>query len=224
MKLVRVLEALIFASSSPLKVGDLAKAIRETLRRVREVTDEQGQTFDEAWLKLEGLSKDDIEAGLRELAKHYEEGDYAFTLVERSKGWRICAKSEYGEWCRSLYPEKKMSRMSAPALETLSIIAYRQPITKSSIEAVRGVSVDAMVQQLMDRQLVTVVGRASLPGKPLLYGVTDHFLDQFGLKSLDDLPNAHELRLVKLPNAEEVKTKKEEKMTPKAEDAPSDLI
>lgn len=224
MKLVRILEALIFASSTPLKVGDMAKAIRETLRRTREAADEKGELFDESWLKLEGLSKDEIEAALQELAQHYDDGDYAFSLVERSKGWRITAKAEYGEWCRSLYPEKKISRMSAAALETLSIIAYRQPITKSSMEAVRGVSVDAMVQQLMDRQLVTVIGRASLPGKPLLYGVTDHFLDQFGLKSLDDLPNVTELRQVKLPTAEELQKGKEEKLQLKSAEEPSDLI
>jgi segregation and condensation protein B len=96
-----------------------------------------------------------------------------------------------------------VQRLSQPALETLAIIAYRQPITRAGIEAVRGVSVDTMVQQLVDRGLVKIEGRADLPGRPLLYGTTEAFLDHFGVKSLDEMPNAQELRRVKLPTAEE---------------------
>jgi segregation and condensation protein B len=108
---------------------------------------------------------------------------------------------DYAEWCRSLYPGKKPQRLSQPALETLAIIAYRQPITKAGIEAVRGVSVDAMVQQLLDRGLVKAEGRAELPGKPMLYGTTENFLEHFAIRNIDDLPNAQELRRVKLPSA-----------------------
>jgi segregation and condensation protein B len=132
---------------------------------------------------------------------HYDKDGRAFTIVERPHGWRLCAKSSYSEWCRALYPGKKVQRLSQPALETLAIIAYRQPITKAGVEAVRGVSVDAMMQQLVDRGLVKVEGRAELPGKPLLYGTTDGFLDHFAVNSLDELPNASELRRVKLPTA-----------------------
>jgi segregation and condensation protein B len=121
--------------------------------------------------------------------------------MERANGWRICARGEYAEWCRALYPGKKVQRLSQPALETLAIIAYRQPITKAGVEAVRGVSVDAMVQQLVDRGLVKIEGRADLPGRPLLYGTTEAFLDHFGIKSLDEMPNSGELRRVKLPEA-----------------------
>lgn len=98
---------------------------------------------------------------------------------------------------------QKVQRLSQPALETLAIIAYRQPITKAGIEAVRGVSVDAMVQQLVDKGLIKIEGRAELPGKPLLYGTTDAFLDHFAVKNLDELPNSQELRRVKLPSAPE---------------------
>ena len=89
--------------------------------------------------------------------------------------------------------------MSGPAMETLAIIAYRQPITKAAIEAVRGVACDGMIQKLLDRDLIRIGGRAELPGRPLLYETTDLFFEHFGIRSIDDLPNASELRKVKLP-------------------------
>jgi segregation and condensation protein B len=95
--------------------------------------------------------------------------------------------------------------MSGPAMETLAIIAYRQPITKAAIEAVRGVACDGMIQKLLDRDLIRIGGRAELPGRPLLYETTDLFFEHFGIRSIDDLPNASELRKVKLPDPEEVK-------------------
>jgi segregation and condensation protein B len=95
-------------------------------------------------------------------------------------------------------PEK----LSAAALETLALIAYRQPITKADIEAVRGVSVDGTMQKLLERRLIRTGGRADLPGRPMLYETTDQFLEHFGVKDLNDLPNASELRLVPLPSAE----------------------
>ena len=99
----------------------------------------------------------------------------AFTLTERPSGWRICALPEYAAWSRALFPAAKPSRLSPPALETLAIIAYRQPITKANMEAVRGVAVDGVLQKLMDKNLVRIAGRADLPGRPLLYETTDLF-------------------------------------------------
>jgi segregation and condensation protein B len=93
--------------------------------------------------------------------------------------------------------------LSAPALETLAIVAYRQPITKADIEAIRGVTVDGVLQKLLDAGLMKVAGRAEVPGRPLLYETTHHFLEHFGLKNLDELPNASELRQVALPKANE---------------------
>ena len=152
---------------------------------------------------LAETTEEQVRAILDELIARYEAEKHAFTLVERANGWRIAARGEYAEWCRALYPGKKIQRLSQPALETLAIIAYRQPITKAGVEAVRGVSVDAMVQMLIDRGLVKIEGRADLPGRPLLYGTTEAFLDHFGVRSLDDMPNASELRRVKLPAADE---------------------
>jgi segregation and condensation protein B len=203
MELIRIVEALLFACQEPLSVADMGRAIRETAREAKEAAKEPGASPDEAKMAMETVTDEQIQEALTALVAHYEKDERAFTVVERSAGWRLAARSEFAEWCRALYPSKKPSRLSAPALETLAIIAYRQPITKSAIEAVRGVSVDAMMQQLLDRDLVKIEGRAELPGRPLLYGTTDLFLDHFGIRQIDDLPNAAELRRVKLPTAEE---------------------
>ena len=97
------------------------------------------------------------------------------------------------------FPAPKPARLSAPALETLAIIAYRQPITRADVEAVRGVNIDGVLQTLMERGLVKIAGRAEIPGRPLLYETTQFFLDHFGLRNLDELPNAEELRRRYLP-------------------------
>ena len=97
------------------------------------------------------------------------------------------------------FPAPKPSRLSSPALETLAIIAYRQPITRADVEAVRGVTIDGVLQTLMERGLVKISGRAEIPGRPLLYETTEFFLDHFGLRNLNELPNVEELRTRHLP-------------------------
>ncbi|HEY2574555.1 MAG TPA: SMC-Scp complex subunit ScpB [Verrucomicrobiaceae bacterium] len=199
MELVRIVEALLFACQEPLTVAEIGRAIRETAREAKETSKESGEAGNAEVEAMEDVTDEQVRATIDDLTAHYEQDRRSFTLIERSSGWRLCARSEFAEWCRALYPGKKPSKLSAPALETLAIVAYRQPITKSAIESVRGVSVDAMMQQLLDRGLVKIEGRAELPGRPLLYSTTDLFLDHFGIRHLDDLPNAAELRRVKLP-------------------------
>lgn len=198
MELTAIVESLLFATQEPLPLSQMAAAVKDTAKDIKDATNE-GEEVPE-WvaplLKVDELS---VREAIDQLVAHYEQDNRAFTIVERSHGWRLCAKVDYAEWCRALYPGKKVQRLSQPALETLAIIAYRQPITKAGVEAVRGVSVDAMVQQLVDRGLVKIEGRADLPGRPLLYGTTDAFLDHFAVRTLDELPNASELRRVKLP-------------------------
>jgi segregation and condensation protein B len=208
MELNSIVEALLFASQEPLGVPQMCTAVKETAKDILQSATESGEAGEGAvvpeWVApLAEVTEETIRASLDALIACYEQEKHSFTIVERANGWRICARGEYAEWCRALYPGKKVQRLSQPALETLAIIAYRQPITKAGIEAVRGVSVDTMVQQLVDRGLVKIEGRADLPGRPLLYGTTEAFLDHFGVKSLDDMPNAQELRRVKLPTAEE---------------------
>lgn len=204
MELTPIVEALLFASQEPLGLPQMCTAVKETAKDIREAaTGEDGVCTAPEWVApLMDTTEEQIRAAIDTLILRYEEEKHSFTLAERANGWRICARGEYAEWCRALYPGKKIQRLSQPALETLAIIAYRQPITKAGVEAVRGVSVDAMMQQLVDRGLVKIEGRADLPGRPLLYGTTEAFLDHFGVKSLDEMPNSQELRRVKLPAAE----------------------
>jgi len=201
MELTAIVESLLFATQEPLPLTQMVTAVKDTARDIKESASETGAVPEwiEPLLTVDELT---IRTAIDELVAHYEKDGRAFTIVERSHGWRLCAKLDYAEWCRALFPGKKVQRLSQPALETMAIIAYRQPITKAGVEAVRGVSVDAMVQQLVDRGLVKIEGRADLPGRPLLYGTTDAFLDHFAVRTLDELPNASELRRIKLPTPE----------------------
>jgi segregation and condensation protein B len=197
MELTQIVEALLFSCQEPLSVADMCRAVKETAKDIVE-----GGEADDSVKALNETSEEQINASIQQLIEHYDKDGRSFTLVERSTGWRLCARGEFAEWCRALFPGKKPQRLSQPALETLAIIAYRQPITRGGMEAVRGVSVDAMVQQLLDRGLIKIEGRADLPGRPLLYGTTDLFLEHFGVRTVDELPNATELRRIKLPAAE----------------------
>ena len=196
MDLTHIVEALLFSYQEPLSAEHMVRAIRDN---AKDIVEAGGDDAGEA-AYLTKVSEADVTNCVKTLIETYEKEKHSFTIVERMNGWRLCASPEFSDWCRALYPGKKPQRLSQPALETLAIIAYRQPITKAGIEAVRGVSVDAMVQQLVDRGLVKVEGRADLPGRPVLYGTTGDFLDHFGIRGVDDLPNAQELRRVELPS------------------------
>jgi segregation and condensation protein B len=113
----------------------------------------------------------------------------------------LASEAQYARWVRQLFPAAKPVRLSSPALETLAIIAYRQPITRADVEVVRGVAIESVLQTLMERGLVKIAGRAEIPGRPLLYETTQFFLEHFGLRNLDELPNAEELKRRELPKA-----------------------
>jgi len=191
MTLKQVIEALVFASPKPL----LTKEIVAALRAAGEGTEDQN-ALDYAKTKA-----DEVLAALAELQAELGASGRAFQIVERINGWTLVSESAYAPWVRQLYPEAKPTRLSGPQLETLAIIAYRQPVTRADIEAVRGVAVDGVMQILLDRGLVKIAGRAEVPGRPLLYSTTEYFLEHFGLKTTDELPNASELKRVVLPTA-----------------------
>ncbi len=195
MELTRIVEALLFSYQEPLSAEHIVRAIRDN---AKDIVDEGGPEAGQA-AALTNVSVAEVTAAVQALIEHYEKDGHSFTVAERANGWRLCASPAFADWSRSLYPGRKPHRLSQPALETLAIVAYRQPITKAGIEAVRGVSVDTMVQQLIDRGLVKVEGRAELPGRPLLYGTTEAFMEHFGIRSMDDLPNSRELRRIELP-------------------------
>jgi segregation and condensation protein B len=139
-----------------------------------------------------------ILSALEELAAYYDTAARSFRLVCVAGAWQFVSKPEYSPWLRALVGQKQRApRLSQPALETLAIVAYRQPLTRAEIEQVRGVSVDGVMQTLLERGLVEAIGRAEVVGRPMNYGTTPLFLEYFGLRSLDDLPAADELR--KLP-------------------------
>lgn len=207
MELSSIVEALLTSSDDPLAAEEIARLIRARVAeaedaRARKLEDGESPAELPEWLlAYAAVSSDQVIAAIAKLNHLYESGGRAFSLTERSKGWRLFTRPEYGEFVRQLFPGRKPERLSGPAMETLAIIAYRQPITKAAIEAVRGVACDGMLQKLLDRELVRIGGRAELPGRPLLYETTEAFYEHFGIRSIDDLPNSQELRRVKLPEA-----------------------
>lgn len=216
MQLSAIIEALLIASEDPLPSSELARIIRAHVAEAQDQLNAEKETEDgddgpetepapglpEELVALDSVDEDAVTAAIAELNHHYESSGRAFLCSERAKGWKIYTHPDYAAFIRQLFPGRKPSRLSGPAMETLAIIAYRQPVTKASIEAVRGVSCDGMLQKLLDRELVKIGGRAELPGRPLLYETTDLFFEHFGVRSVDELPNANELRAVKLPEPE----------------------
>jgi segregation and condensation protein B len=211
MQLSAIVEALLIASQNPLATEEIARLVRARMAEAEDVRareTEEGKeppTLPEWLTALATTSSEHVTEALAGLNRSYQESARAFTILERPKGWKLYTRVEYGEFVRQLFPGRKPERMSGPAMETLAIIAYRQPITKAAIEAVRGVACDGMIQKLLDRDLIRIGGRAELPGRPLLYETTVLFFEHFGIRSIDDLPNASELRKVKLPDPEDVK-------------------
>jgi segregation and condensation protein B len=191
--LVRVLEALLFASDKPLSAGECVKHLKGAVEAAPE---------DEAVKALAKTKQDEVAAALTELGASYEEQERGFRLIESAAGWKVVSAPEAAPWVRQLFPENRPARLSPSALETLAIVAYRQPLMRADIEAVRGVNVDGVMQTLMERGVIRITGRAEVPGRPLLYGTTEFFLEHFGLRSLDELPNCEELRRVDLPVAD----------------------
>ncbi|MEM6279574.1 MAG: SMC-Scp complex subunit ScpB, partial [Verrucomicrobiota bacterium] len=189
----QIIEALIFAAPEPVTSAEIAKALRRGASE---------QEIPEA-RQWENITEKKVAKAIDELGEHLAESGRPVELQEGASGWRFVTRSDYADWIRALLPEMRPEKLSPAALETLALIAYRQPITKADIEAVRGVSVDGTLQKLMDRGLARIGGRADLPGRPMLYETTDEFMEHFGVKSLEDLPNSEELRTVELPTAEE---------------------
>ncbi len=208
MQLSAIVEALLVASQNPLPPEEIARLVRARVAEAEDVKSREAEEGKESpalpeWLTpLATTTPEQVVDAIGELNRFYGESNRAFTILERPKGWKLYTKLEYGEFVRQLFPGRKPERMSGPAMETLAIIAYRQPITKAAIEAVRGVACDGMIQKLLDRDLIRIGGRAELPGRPLLYETTDLFFEHFGIRSIDDLPNSSELRKVKLPSPE----------------------
>jgi segregation and condensation protein B len=191
MTLKQVTEALVFASPKPITTKEIVAALRAAAEG----------SEDPNTVELAQARDADVVAALAELQADLTATNRAFQLVDKVNGWTLVSDPACAAWVRQLYPEAKPTRLTGPQLETLAIIAYRQPVTRADCEAVRGVAVDGVMQVLLDRGLVKIAGRAEVPGRPLLYSTTAYFLEHFGLKTTDELPNATELKRVPLPVA-----------------------
>jgi segregation and condensation protein B len=189
--LSHVIEAILFASQK-------AVTPKELVTHLKGAATAEPESVAAAFAKIKEA---DIREALVELQAEVAASGRAYQVRETATGWLLSSAPGYAPWLRALYPEAKPTRLSPSALETLAIIAYRQPIARADMEAVRGVSVDGVMQTLLDRGLVKIAGRAEVAGRPLLYATTQYFLDHFGLRHLDELPNASELRHIPLPKA-----------------------
>lgn len=164
----QIIEALIFASDVPLPS-----------RKIKEIVSEIGER--------------EIKKSIVRINEKYQETKSPLEIIEVAGGYQIVTLPYYSEWIRKLYISRTKNRLTQKALETLAIIAYKQPVTKTEVESIRGVNVDTVIRTLIERKLITVTGREKAPGTPLLYGTTRYFLEYFGLKDISDLPKLREI-------------------------------
>jgi len=188
MELKFILESLLFSAQKPLSPAELREIFANAA----------GEEDADATVKsLKKVKEAEITAALEQLATEHETAARSYRLVCVAGSWQFVTQPEFAPWLKALVGAKaRPSRLSQPALETLAIIAYRQPLTRADIEQIRGVNVDGTMQTLLERGLVESTGRAEVVGRPSLYGTTTLFLEYFGLKGLDDLPAADELRRI----------------------------
>ena len=182
-ELKQIIGAMLFVRKEPLTVEEIRRVLTATAERRGGITSDFAKAN-------EALIREAVDELSRELVVRKA----GFHVTEVAGGWRLENDANCGPWLRTLLQKGRGTRLSLPALETLAIIAYRQPCVRSEIEAVRGVAVDQILRNLMEMQLVRVIGRSELPGRPWMYGTTQKFMEHFGLKSLDDLPGTDELR------------------------------
>ncbi len=166
------IEALIFASENSIGIEDIQQVLEITLEKM--------------------LTKEDILIYIERIKEKYA-SNYAIGLVEINSGYQFLTKKKHQAIINQLQIQKSKKKLSQAALETLAIIAYRQPITKLEIEQIRGVNCDYTIQKLLDRELITITGKADAIGKPLLYSTSALFMDYFGINDKSELPQLHEL-------------------------------
>lgn len=168
------IEALIFASEQSINVTDIQTLVNNSLSLT--------------------LTEEEILENLTSIKEKYQSDDFVFELIEISNGYQFLSKKEYHELLNQLIIHKEKKKLSTAAMETLAIIAYKQPITKSEIELIRGVNCDYSIQKLLEKDLISINGRSNGPGKPILYETSQSFMDHFGLKNPKDLPQLKDIQ------------------------------
>lgn len=169
-KLLNVIEALLFATDKPLPVNVIAEVVELPVEKIQEA--------------------------MGELDVKLKENDSPVKLMQIAGGYQLVTYPEYAPYIKKLYKNKLLTRLSRPAMEVLAVIAYKQPITKQEVEAIRGINSDGVYHTLLERKLIRIVGRKDAPGRPLLYGTTKEFLQYLGINSLDDLPRIEEVKAI----------------------------
>jgi segregation and condensation protein B len=177
IELKGMIEAMIFASDEPLSI--------KTLKDVFEASEIDGQRIE--------IEPEEIKHIIDELNEEYSAGQRSYHIIEIAGGYQYATFPKYSSWVGKIFKEKARRRLSQSAMESLAIVAYKQPVTKPDLEFIRGVNCDYVLKTLLERDLVAIIGRASTPGRPLLYGTTQQFLRHFGLNSLTDLPKPREI-------------------------------
>jgi segregation and condensation protein B len=184
MDLIRIVESLLFATDRPLTPKAIVHALHQAVK-----FSPSPET-----LAYEKASLAEVEAAVEQLNARLAADGSSLLVQGIAGGYLLKTRPEFAVWTNKLFDQPRAPRLSQPALETLAVIAYRQPIGRAEIESVRGVAVDGVVATLLERKVIHVAGRSEQPGRPLLYETTPLFLELLGLKSLDELPNADELR------------------------------
>jgi segregation and condensation protein B len=182
-ELKQIVGALLFAAKEPLPIKRIRKAMIET-----------GNGYGGPYEQYAKATDSQIEGALEQLQEDLEKAKLGMGIALVGGAYRLQNDAACGPFVRALLDKNQTMRLSKPALETLAIVAYRQPCLRSEIEEVRGVAVDAVLRKLIDMQLVRVVRRSELPGRPWLFGTTQKFLEHFGINSIDDLPGSQELK------------------------------
>ena len=172
-----IIEALLFATDEPL-----------TVRQVIDIFGDPGEVE-----KPAAVTPDDVLGSIDDLNRDYERTGRAVRIVKVAGGYQFATKPGFAPWLGRMLREKSKRKLSLSALETLAVIAYKQPVTKPEIETIRGVNADYVLHTLLQRSLVAIVGRAATPGRPLLYGTTKEFLKHFGVNDLSELPKPREI-------------------------------
>lgn len=172
MNILLQIEAVIFTTEHPVSMEEIYNAFAANQQEV---------------------SEDEILASLKELKAKFSSENFAFELVKTGGGYQFLSKAAYHEWIAKFLHQKANKKLSSAAMETLSIIAYKEPVTKSEIEQIRGVSADYTVHKLLEKELISIAGKADSPGRPVLYSVSPFFLDYFGINSTDELPQFKEI-------------------------------
>ena len=163
-----ILEAILFAANEPISIKQFTQVLGDA-------------------------STHDIREQLIALEDDYQTANRSFQLIEIANGFQVCSRPEYRDWIEKFYTRQVRVRLSPPALETLAIVAYKQPVTRTEVEEIRGVNSDSVVNSLIQKGLIRIAGRKPGQGRSLLFATTDRFLEQFGLKNLSELPSIEEI-------------------------------